>query len=103
MGREYMRYHAILSGAFLAILSSVVSASALPISPSALLPAAESADLRIDVAARGGGGGGSRATASHGANRSANVNRSGSANRSANVSRSGNANRNTNVNRSANR
>src|SRR5262245_11854082 len=62
------------------------STSALPTSPSALLPAAESFAVRLQIAARGGAKGGSR-----------------NVNRSANVSRNTNVNRNKNVNVNVNR
>jgi hypothetical protein len=48
---------AVLTPAFLAIAAmfSSVSSSALPVSPTSVLPAVEDVDLRADVAVRRGG------------------------------------------------
>lgn len=78
-----MECRLILYGAVLAAAVSLgaVSGSAVPISPSSLLPAVESSDFLVNVARRGGHAGASR-----------NVNCSGNVNRNRNV--------NVNVNRS---
>jgi hypothetical protein len=101
-----MKYRVILCGSLLAttvLLSSIVSSAALPVSPSAFLPAVDGSDLLIVVRGGGRGGGGGRAGGGAHVNRGANVNRNTNVNRNANVNRNTNVNRNVNRNVNVNR
>src|SRR5262245_56553794 len=105
-----MRHSAILSSvlfvAIAALVPATAGAAALPVAPSALVGAADDADMLFTVAARGGkaGGGGAKAKGggaakAKGGGKAAGGAKAGGA-KGANVNRGKSTNVNKNVNRS---